>query len=211
MLGRVYPKAAHKSSRQARDVVPQFKEAAQARPRNAHIWELLGDLLASLEPAGAIARPAAACCVICLASVGAVWATCWLRWSLRVHVPGLLLACPACGLLMLCGCWLLAAMCVVAVLCWPCLTSSRVAALAMLHCMRSSRDQSLDANHCVWPPQARSRRTTKPSRSGARQRQPPRQAAQKTAARNPASCRPACSTTRQCCTCGRVMRSGHTT
>ncbi|PRW61484.1 RNA polymerase-associated CTR9-like protein [Chlorella sorokiniana] len=54
MLGRVYPKAAHKSSRQARDVVPQFKEAAQARPRNAHIWELLGDLLASLEPAGAL-------------------------------------------------------------------------------------------------------------------------------------------------------------
>lgn len=52
MLGRVYPKAAHKSSRQARDVVPQFKEAAHARPRNAHIWELLGDLLASLEPAG---------------------------------------------------------------------------------------------------------------------------------------------------------------
>lgn len=52
MLGRVYPKAAHKSSRQARDVVPQFKEAAEARPRNAHIWELLGDLLASLEPAG---------------------------------------------------------------------------------------------------------------------------------------------------------------
>ena len=52
MLGRVYPKAAHKSSRHARDVVPQFKQAAQARPRNAHIWELLGDLLASLEPAG---------------------------------------------------------------------------------------------------------------------------------------------------------------
>lgn len=52
VLGRVYPHAAHKSSRQARDVVPQFKEAAQARPRNADIWELLGDLLASLEPAG---------------------------------------------------------------------------------------------------------------------------------------------------------------
>lgn len=47
VLGRVYPKTTSKSK-----VVPQFKEAAALRPKNVGLWELLGDLLASLEPAG---------------------------------------------------------------------------------------------------------------------------------------------------------------
>ncbi|EFN52318.1 hypothetical protein CHLNCDRAFT_139104 [Chlorella variabilis] len=49
VLGRVYPKTTSKSK-----VVPQFKEAAALRPKNVGLWELLGDLLASLEPAGAL-------------------------------------------------------------------------------------------------------------------------------------------------------------
>jgi hypothetical protein len=48
VLGRVYPKTTLKSTK----VVPQFKEAAAQRPKDAELWELLGDLLSSQEPAG---------------------------------------------------------------------------------------------------------------------------------------------------------------
>lgn len=48
VLGRVLPKLPTKSSK----VVPQFKEAAAQRPKDADLWELLGDLLAAIEPAG---------------------------------------------------------------------------------------------------------------------------------------------------------------
>jgi hypothetical protein len=49
VLGRVYPKTALKGTK----VAGQFKEAAAQRPQNADLWELLGDVLSSLEPAGA--------------------------------------------------------------------------------------------------------------------------------------------------------------
>lgn len=49
VLGRVLPKTPLKSTK----VVPQFKEATEQRPQDADLWELLGDLLSSLEPAGA--------------------------------------------------------------------------------------------------------------------------------------------------------------
>jgi hypothetical protein len=48
VLGRVYPKTKLRSTK----VVPHFKEAVAQRPNNAELWELLGDLLSSLEPAG---------------------------------------------------------------------------------------------------------------------------------------------------------------
>ena len=48
VLGRVYPKTALKGTK----VAGQFKEAAAQRPQNAELWELLGDVLSSLEPAG---------------------------------------------------------------------------------------------------------------------------------------------------------------
>lgn len=38
------------------DVLAQFKEAAVKRPSDADFWEALGDLLASLEPAGGSLR-----------------------------------------------------------------------------------------------------------------------------------------------------------
>ncbi|KAL4854380.1 RNA polymerase-associated protein CTR9 [Chlorella vulgaris] len=50
VLGRVYPKTTLKSTK----VVPQFKEAAAQRPKDAELWELLGDLLSAQEPAGAL-------------------------------------------------------------------------------------------------------------------------------------------------------------
>lgn len=50
VLGRVLPKTPLKSTK----VVPQFKEATEQRPQDADLWELLGDLLSSLEPAGAL-------------------------------------------------------------------------------------------------------------------------------------------------------------
>lgn len=48
VLGRVLPKTSLKSIR----AVPQFKEATAQRPKDGDLWELLGDLLSSLEPAG---------------------------------------------------------------------------------------------------------------------------------------------------------------
>lgn len=52
VLGRVYPMAPQRGSEHKARVVGQFKDAAAARPGNAELWELLGDLLAPLEPAG---------------------------------------------------------------------------------------------------------------------------------------------------------------
>lgn len=63
VLGRVYPKAARKAG--SAKVVGQFKEAAAQRPSNAELWELLGDLLASLEPAGGLGVEVAVSCVRC--------------------------------------------------------------------------------------------------------------------------------------------------
>ncbi len=42
-----------KTSLKSTKVVPQFKEATAQRPKDGDLWELLGDLLSALEPAGA--------------------------------------------------------------------------------------------------------------------------------------------------------------
>ena len=48
VIGRVLPRTAQKSTK----AVPQLKEAAAQRPKDAELWELLGDVLSAIEPAG---------------------------------------------------------------------------------------------------------------------------------------------------------------
>ncbi|PSC73221.1 RNA polymerase-associated CTR9-like protein [Micractinium conductrix] len=50
VIGRVLPRTAQKSTK----AVPQLKEAAAQRPKDAELWELLGDVLSAIEPAGAL-------------------------------------------------------------------------------------------------------------------------------------------------------------
>lgn len=54
VLGRVWPQT---QKRHGAKLVSQFKEAAAQRPSDAALWELLGDLLAGLEPAGGCRAP----------------------------------------------------------------------------------------------------------------------------------------------------------
>lgn len=71
----MYPKT---QKRHGTRVVAQFKEAAAQRPSDAALWELLGDLLASLEPAGgcwALRRAVLWRCAValCCAAGAALW------------------------------------------------------------------------------------------------------------------------------------------
>ena len=52
-LGQLYPNQAAGDARADGAAVAHFREAAQAGSRSGQVWEMLGELLAGSDPAGA--------------------------------------------------------------------------------------------------------------------------------------------------------------